>query len=154
MVFKTLKKDEVLSNPLVVDNSVMMRWLFQDGSESDQTYAQGVLNAIGSQMLQVILPYIWVYESTFVVEYYAQRNAKPDAECLEQLTWLFDLSVVIRGEETPASLYEFSHLHDLSAYDAAYVMLALSQSCPIATLDKTVAKASGKAKYKLFELEC
>lgn len=153
MAFRTLKKDEVLNNALVVDNSVMMRWLFQDGSESEQIYAQGVLQAIGSHKLQVIVPYIWVYESAFVVEFYAKQKAKKNNECMENLTWLFDLSTVIRGEERPSSLYEFSHLHRLSAYDAAYIMLALNQSCPIATLDKSIAKASRKTKHILFEIE-
>lgn len=152
MAFKTLKQNTRLASPLVVDNSVMMRWLFQDGSESDQAYAKGVFNTIGSKKLQVIVPYIWVYEAAFVVEYYTRSEAKDYDECTAQLTWLFDLSAVIRGEETPARLYDFSHVHAISAYDAAYVMLAMNQSCPIATLDKAIIKASDKAKYTLFKL--
>ncbi|MFQ5659428.1 MAG: type II toxin-antitoxin system VapC family toxin [Gammaproteobacteria bacterium] len=152
MAFKTLKQGEQLDHTLVVDNSVMMRWLFQDGSDRDQDYAQGVLNAIGSKQLRVIVPYMWIYESAFVVEYYSRRDLKSFNECLQQLTWLFDLATVIRGEDTPASFYEFSHRQGLSACDAAYVMLAMNQACPIATLDKTIIKASGKVQYGIFEL--
>jgi len=152
VVFRTLRQEEQLVNPIVVDNSVMMRWLFQHGSKTDQTYAQDVLSTIGSEKLQVIVPYIWVYESAFVVEYYLRRDAKRYDECLEQLTWLFNLSMVIRGEEIPASLYDFSYTHGVSTYDSAYAMLALNQFCPIATLDKKIIKASDKAKFTLFEL--
>ena len=151
MVFKTLKQDERLDNSIVVDNSVMMRWLFQDGSDSDQVYAHKVLTAIGAQALQIIVPYIWVYESAFVVEYYSSRDKLEHDQCVDQLTWLFDLCTVVRGDETPANLYKFSHTQGVSACDAAYAMLALGQSCPIATLDKMLVKASGRAKYILFE---
>jgi len=151
VAFSTLKQDEQLDNSIVVDNSVMMRWLFQDGSDSDQAYAQKVLNAIGAQALQIIVPYIWVHESAFVVEYYSRRDKLAHDPCVDQLTWLFDLCTVVRGNETPATLYEFSHTQGVSAYDAAYAMLALGQSCPIATLDKKLIKASGRAKYLLFE---
>lgn len=153
MAFKTLKTDELLTDALVVDNSVMMRWLFQDGSESDQAYARGVLEAIGEQKLQVLVPYVWVYESAFVVNYYAQRGPTSDNTYHEQLIWLFELSTVIRGEERPEVLYEFSQSYRVPAYDASYVMLALSQACPLATLDKTIIKARGKAKFDLFEPE-
>jgi len=136
---------------VVVDNSVMMRWLFQDGSDTDQDYARGVLNAVGKNELQIIVPYIWVYESAFVVDYYSRGETKSYDEYMECLSWLFDVSTVIRGEVTPASLYEFSQTHSLSAYDAAYVMLALDQSCPIATLDKSIIKISKKVKSKIFK---
>jgi predicted nucleic acid-binding protein len=151
VAFRTLKQDERLDNPIVVDNSVMMRWLFQDGSDSNQAHAHKVLTAIGSQALQVIVPYLWVYESAFVVEYYSRRNQLAHEPCMDQLTWLFDLCTVVRGDETPADLYAFSDTQGVSAYDAAYAMLALGQSCPIATLDKMLIKASGRAKYILFE---
>ncbi len=151
MAFRTLKQNELLDNPIVVDNSVMMRWLFRDGSDADQTFASSVLNAISSQNLQVIVPYVWVCEAAFVVKFYSRRDKLPQSRCTDQLIWLFDLSTVIRDSETPASLYEFSHTHDVSAYDAAYIMLALKQSCPIATLDKAMRKSSDKVKYRLFE---
>ena len=150
MAFRTLKQDEQLDNSIVVDNSVMMRWLFQDGSDSDQVYAHKVLNAIGSQALQIIVPYIWVHESAFVVEYYSRRDKRAHDQWLDQLTWLFDLCTVVRGDQTPTNLYEFSHSQGVSAYDAAYAMLALGQACPIATLDKMLIKASGRAKYIVF----
>ena len=59
---------------------------------------------------------------------------------------------MIRGEETPRSLYEFSFRYGSSAYDTANIMLAIKQSCPIATLDKTIIKLSDKVKYTLFEV--
>lgn len=152
MAFRTLRQNEQLENPIVVDNSVMMRWLFHDGSEADQSYARQVLNAIGTQQLQIIVPYVWVYEAAFVVEHYCRRNEIAYDQCTTQLTWLFDLSLVIRGEEIPAGLYEFSHRYGVSAYDAAYVMLALKQSCPLATLDKAIIKISDKVNHTLFEL--
>ncbi len=151
VAFRTLKQNELLDNPLVVDNSVMMRWLFHDGSDVDQTFARNVLSAVHSQNLQVIVPYIWTCEAAFVVQFYCKRNKLPPSRCTSQLTWLFDLSTVIRGSETPANLYNLSHTYGISVYDAAYIILSFKQSCPIATLDKTIRKTSDKAKYRLFK---
>lgn len=125
MAFRTLRQNERLENPIVVDNSVMMRWLFHDGSEADQSYARKVLSAISPQKLQIIVPYIWVYEAAFVVERYSRQNEMASDQFTTQLSWLFDLSLVIRGEEIPADLYEFSRRYGVSAYDAAYVIPSL-----------------------------
>jgi len=151
VAFSILKPGEQLENSVVVDNSVMMRWLYLDGSSSGQAYAQKVLHTIGSQAIQIIVPYIWVYESAFVVEYYSRRDNLDHDQCMEQLNWLFDLCTVVRGSETPARLYEFSRIQGVSAYDSAYAMLAMSQSCPIATLDRKLVKAASRAKYRVFK---
>ena len=150
MAFKSLENDQVLPNAIVVDNSVMMRWLFKDGSETDQHYAQTVLHYIEADQPHVIAPSIWVYEAAFVVNYYAKKDSVSYETSMNHLDSLFDLCTVIRGEQTPAMLFDMSHTHNLSAYDASYVLLALQQNCPIATLDKAIIAVSEPLNLKLF----
>lgn len=150
MAFKRLAQDERYEDALVVDNSVMMRWLFKDGSPSDQRYAHGVLEKIKAQNLRVIAPYIWVYEAAFVTHYYTRQKALDYAEAISRLEALFELSTVIRGEESPAQLLEVAAAYNVSSYDAAYLLLAKQHNCPLATLDKKMQKAFKKAKGKLF----
>jgi predicted nucleic acid-binding protein len=149
VAFKSLAENQRLSNAIVVDNSVMMRWLFQDGSESDQQYAQQVLTQIEAHKPQVIVPYIWVYEASFVVNYYAKKDSLSYATSINHLDSLFDLCAVIRGEEPPSKLFDFANTHRLSSYDAAYIQLAVQQCCPIATLDKAMIGVTERLNISL-----
>ncbi len=144
MAFKMLVAEQLFSNAIVVDNSVMMRWLFNDGSKRDSLYAQKVLNHVKTGKLKVIVPYIWVYEVSFVVNFYAKKAMISDEESIMHLDSLFDLCLIIRGEETPKDLFVFASTHSLSSYDASYVMLALQQKLPIATLDKEIIACKNK----------
>jgi len=63
VAFNNLAKDEVLSNIIVVGNSVMMRWLFKDDPGNDQQYAQTVLLHIEVYKPWVVVLYIWVYKA-------------------------------------------------------------------------------------------
>lgn len=74
MAFSVLTNGQLLSDALVIDNSVMMRWLFNDGSEEGQQYAQKVLHHIETRKPKVIVPYIWVYEASFVVNFILKRQ--------------------------------------------------------------------------------
>ena len=150
MAFSTLAKDRLLTDAIVVDNSVMMRWLFKDGAEADQHYAQKVLRHIDVYKPQVIVPYIWVYEASFVVNYYARKGIVSHQESRDHLDSLFDLCWVIRGQEIPSELFDFANTHGLSTYDAAYVMLALQQALSIATLDKEIIEASEGLELTIF----
>ena len=150
MAFSTLASSQALAGAIVIDNSVMMRWLFNDGSKADQQYAQRTRAHIGTKQLQVIVPYIWIYEASFVTNFYTKKGLISIADAVSHLNALFDLCLVIRGEEMPSELFQFANTHGLSTYDAAYVMLALQQGCAIATLDKAIIKTSNAAGYNVF----
>jgi len=56
---------------------------------------------------------------------------------------------VIRGEETPEALFDFSNNHALTSYDSSYVMLALHYNIEIATLDKEIIRESKNLNISL-----
>lgn len=151
MAFRSLAKEERYDKALVVDNSVMMRWLFRDGSDSNQDYAKSVLQGIKDQGLTVLVPYIWVYESAFVTHYYTKQEAISTEDATSRLDALFELSTVIRGRETPSQLFETAQACNVSSYDASYLMLAKQQDCPLATLDKKMQKACQQLGGSLYE---
>lgn len=139
------KPDSIdMERALVVDNSVMMRWLFDDGSPSDRRYAARVLETIQAQNLQVIVPNIWVYECSFVVSYYFNQQVLPAADARRHLEYLSDVCTVISDGVSPAALFEVSRLHRISTYDAAYVLLAQNHACSLATLDKKMRRVARK----------
>ena len=151
MAFKSLAKNERYENALVIDNSVMMRWLFNDGSAADQNYAKSVLQAIKSKAFTVLVPYIWVYESAFVAHYYTKQQSVSLEEATSRLEALFELSTVVRGEETPSQLLHVAQSYGVSTYDASYLLLAKQQACPVATLDRKMQKACKKFNGLLYE---
>lgn len=151
MTFKSLAKNEKVENALVVDNSVIMRWLFTDGSTSDQNYAKNVLQTIEAKALTLLVPYVWVYESAFVTHFYVKKRALSYSDATSRLDALFELATVIRGEEIPSHLLDFANSSGVSSYDASYLLLATNQECPLATLDKKLRKACKKLNGLLYK---
>jgi predicted nucleic acid-binding protein len=141
---------QALPHSLVVDNSVMIRWLFNDGSDKDRQYAQKVLTHIKKNKPKVIVPCLWLYESSFVVNFYTKKKLITVEDSIKYLDSLFDLCRIIRGDEKPKDIFIFANENNLSAYDASYVMLALQQKAPLATLDKAMIKAAKKIGLDIF----
>ena len=138
---------------MVIDNSVMMRWLFKDGSTADQDYAERVLQATKTRQLTVLVPYLWVYESAFVASYYATQNIISYEDTISRLKALFELSTIIRGEESPGQLFDFSQSYGVSSYAASCLLLAKHLDCPLATLDKKMQGACKKLGSLLYEIQ-
>jgi len=148
--YKLPGESESYANPIVIDNSVMMRWLFDDGSIADQQYAKAVLAALKDRQLTVLVPPIWVYESAFVTNHYVKQKSINRADSRQQLDMLFELVNVIYTQQTPVELLEVSQAVNISSYDAAYLLLAQQQECPLATLDKKMKKAHKKSAGVVF----
>ena len=96
------------------------------------------------------MPYIWVYEASFVVNFYTKKGKVSHEDSIKHLDSLFDLCQVIRGEETPKELFAFANTHGLSSYDASYLMLAIQQKSPIATLDKEIIRITENLNVPVF----
>jgi predicted nucleic acid-binding protein len=150
VVFESVQPGELdPKTTLVVDNSVMMRWLFDDGSVSDRRYARKILSSIQDSNINVIVPHIWVYESSFVVNYYVNRGELESAEATRHLDALFNFCSVTVDRETSTALFEFSNTLGVSTYDAAYLMLAQAQNSALATLDKKMRRVAKKLDIQI-----
>lgn len=51
--------EEAATDAIVLDNSVVMRWLFGNGSASDLAYASHVLDTLGRPEAHALPPAIW-----------------------------------------------------------------------------------------------
>jgi len=128
---------------LVVDNSVAMRWLFTDGSESDRRYASEVAAMVESS--EVHVPALFVTEAAHVIS----RALKVGVITLQECESRFDLLNAMQASIDPMeSLHSAMPLaikafdEGLSAYDASYLLLAKKLGCPLATLDKDLRRAA------------
>ena len=130
---------------LVIDSSITMAWCFEDEKTS---YTESVLNAVSAGAVAVV-PALWSYEVLNVLAIAQRRKRMTQAQALHFWRALQSFSIRIDEKQIGHSALEVMSLadqHRLTAYDAAYLELALREGVPLATLDedlKTAAKAAG-----------
>ncbi|WP_326542981.1 type II toxin-antitoxin system VapC family toxin [Pseudorhodoferax sp.] len=72
------------------------------------------------------------------------RSGVPDAVARAGLEAFAEQRIVLHESE-PAALFDLAQQHALTAYDAAYLALALSLNAPLVTFDQKLAAAAGRA---------
>lgn len=135
----------------VLDNSVTMRWLFGDGSSSDQTYSRQVLASISNA--NVIVPEVWSLEVANVIVRAEKKFGLTEARSSAFMHALQQMHIEIDRESSVHAMgdtLQLARRYNLSAYDATYLELALREGLPLATLDEGLIKAIKKAGGKRF----
>jgi predicted nucleic acid-binding protein len=132
----------------VLDASVALRWLMKDGTESDLTYANFVLDQFLDPDIQVHVPSHWPLEITNVM-LRSERLALIDDAASEKfldmiITAPLTIDLQTAEQALDTTLYLARH-YRLTPYDAAYLELAQRLECPLATLDKDLRRAAEKA---------
>ena len=138
-------------NSLVLDNSVAMRWCFKDGSDTDLAYAEMVLESLSDHSVQV--PNLWHLEAANVLVR-AEKKQWLSVEQREQfLALLMSMPIEVDSatfQNAMTATFKLAQEYNLSAYDAAYLELALRYSLPLATLDTDLRKAAEKVGVAIF----
>ena len=136
---------------LVLDNSVSMRWLFEDGSSSDLKYSDSVLDALADD--GAIVPVVWALEVINVLVR-AERGGQLSTERSDAfLSMLKGLPIETDPESQKSAFADglaIARRHKLSAYDASYLELAARRKVRLATLDAGLRKAARKAGVEIF----
>ena len=132
----------------VLDGSVTMAWYFKDEMND---YANAVRD--GMARSHALVPSLWPLEVANTVVMGERRKRSTPAQAATWLSLLGVLPIAVDGETTARAWGETLNLargQNLSAYDAAYLELAMRRGVPIATLDdklKAAAKALGVLIY-------
>ena len=133
----------------VLDGSVTLAWLFHD--EADH-YADAVVARLPA--LEMLVPRLWHLEISNVLLVGERRGRCSQADTTTWLSYLSALPIVLDGAtETRAwtDTINLARQHVLTAYDAAYLELALREGVHLATLDKKLrasAQAAGVVLYQ------
>lgn len=120
----------------VLDNSVVMRWLLEDGSAERLAYADKVLVLL--EQAEALVPGIWSLEAANVILKSQAKGRVSDARVAEFLGLLHTMPISTDTSTASRALGDTLHLarrFNLSSYDAAYLELALREGLPLATLD-------------------
>lgn len=121
----------------VMDCSVTMAWCFKDEEDS---YAEGVLRLL--ETAEAVVPAIWALEVMNVLVIAERRGRLLPAESERFIGLLGLLPITIDAASGISSrIMDLGRAHNLSAYDAAYIELALRRGLPMATRDEAIRRA-------------
>ncbi|MFY9315880.1 MAG: type II toxin-antitoxin system VapC family toxin [Burkholderiales bacterium] len=126
---------------LVVDSSVCLSWFFPDERTA---FTDAALDVVANEECWV--PSLWRLEFANALLVAERKRRLTRAERLQTLDEASRLS--LRVDAQVHDLRQISSLadrHALSAYDAAYLELALRLGAPMITLDKGLATAGAAA---------
>jgi predicted nucleic acid-binding protein len=136
-----------LSN-IVLDASVALAWAFPDESSE---YADAVL--VGLKGETILVPSLWAIEVTNVLAVGERRKRLREAEIRRFLALLEGLPIV-QDVQSPGDAIQgilpLAQEYGLSAYDAAYLELAVRKGASVATLDTDLRKAAREAGIPVF----
>ena len=134
-----------MNGPFVLDASLTMTWAFTNEATP---FTARVLESL--KTTHAITPALWPFEVTNALldaERRGRINAAQQAEFLERLRQL-----PIQIEHRPAvwlgqQILPLARAHRLTAYDAAYLELAIREGLPLTTDDdlRKAATAAGTA---------
>lgn len=133
----------------VLDASVTLAWAFADEASP---YANEVIGSLDNRAASI--PFIWKLEMTNALLVAIRRGRIERAGALRLIGVLDRLPLRI-DQEPPRTTFDLGILdlgfaHNLSAYDASYLDLALRRSLPLATLDSRLATAADAVGVEIF----
>jgi len=142
-------KKKAKAGAFVLDCSIAVAWFFQD--EADP-YADAIASRFPNA--EAVVPSIWPLEVANALLMGERRKRSTPADTVQWLSSLNSLPITI--EDQPANrawsdVLNLARAHNLSAYDASYLELALRCALPLATLDdklKVASAAVGVPAYK------
>ncbi|MCD8141191.1 MAG: type II toxin-antitoxin system VapC family toxin [Planctomycetaceae bacterium] len=135
---------------LVLDSSATLSLAFED-ERDDQTVR--IFEAVRAE--GAIVPGLWPLEVANILYSGVKRNRLVEGQALRFLRLLSTLPIsVVADESAPATMafdiFVISSRFGLTAYDAAYLQLALVSGLPLASKDRQLnaaAKSAGLALY-------
>lgn len=129
----------------VVDASVTMAWCFED--EATEA-TEAVLDRLRSE--RALVPAIWPLEVANVLLVAQRRDRVSEAQIGRFVRLLTQLPIDVDETDADiAGLVALGRTHQLSSYDASYLLLAERAGLPLATLDSRLTQAAARAGVPL-----
>ena len=135
----------------VLDASVALLWLAPETNPSGVDYASAALKALKTS--QAIVPSLLTLEVANVVAKSEAKGLVVEADSQRYIALLGRLNILTDQATAAHALGDTLNLarrYRLSAYDAAYLELALRTGLPLATLDADLAQAATTAGVPIF----
>jgi predicted nucleic acid-binding protein len=134
----------------VLDCSVTMAWCFDDEATP---YTNGVRDQLAD--MRAVVPSLWSLEVANVTLVGERRKRLDEVRTLRFFTLLNGLPIIVDDQTNGkafAEIVQLARVHHLSAYDAAYLELAIRRDLPLASLDGKLSAAAKSAGVMIFEI--
>jgi predicted nucleic acid-binding protein len=135
----------------VLDASVALLWLVPQTNPSGIDYADAILTAMKES--QAVVPSLFALEVANVVAKVESKGLVTQADSQRYISLLGQLNMATDQATMMHALGDTLNLarrYKLSAYDAAYLELALRAGLSLSTLDTDLAKAATSAGVPIF----
>jgi predicted nucleic acid-binding protein len=133
-----------LMGDFAIDASIVCSWVLPDESSPVATAAFSRL-----QSADAIAPDILWHEVRNVLMMARKRKRIGFDTVLEAIKLLRELSIFTRRSSNDEAILDLAEHHQLTAYDAAYLALAIEAKLPLATLDKQLIEAAARENVPL-----
>ncbi len=133
----------------VLDCSMTMPWCLEDEANPR---SDAVLECLETQ--EAVVPNHWSLEVANVLTICERRKRVTAARISQFLGFLSGLPIVFDEQTSKKALGEvltLARAWRLSAYDAAYLELAMREACPLASLDASLNEAATGLGIVLFQ---
>lgn len=135
----------------VLDASVALLWLAPETNPTGADYAAAALTALKES--QAVVPSLFALEVANVVVKLESRGVVTEADAQRYIALLGRLNITVDQATASHALggtLNLARRYRLSAYDAAYLELALRTGMSLVTLDADLAKAAANAGVAIF----
>ena len=127
----------------VLDASVAISWCFPGDPTDDTPYSRSVLRHLAPN--DAVVPEIWAFEvANAIFVSHSKRKRITEYQILEYLSLLKALPIRVEPQSPWANvaLESLARRYDITAYDAAYLSLAMRTGLSLATVDEPLKKAA------------
>lgn len=128
----------------VVDNAIAIAWAYPRQATE---YTERLLDSASLGLLHTA--FIWPAEYANAASTLVNRGVLSEELGSEMMALGNDFGLIVNPAPSPAELYAIARQHGLTAYDAAYLELAIRLNLPLATRDSDLAKAAKKLNLYL-----
>jgi len=124
----------------VLDNSVVMAWYFEDEAND---FTSAILQNLASS--EALVPTIWPLEVANVLLVGERKGRSTEARTSRFIALLDALPIWVdaaTSQHALSGILTLAREQQLSAYDAAYLELAMREGVSLATQDKALRRAA------------
>jgi len=135
-------------NFFVLDCSVTMSWCFED---ENTEYSKQILLLL--KKIKAIVPCIWPLDVMNVLKVAENKHRITTLKSNAFVNLLNSLPIEIDPNLNcllNKSILEITRKHSLSAYDAAYLEIAIRQNIPLISFDKKLCEVAKKEGISIF----
>ena len=134
---------------IILDASAILAFFAPDATPQQQDYANHIVENMVNHHLTARVPPLWDYEIANSLIVLRRKKLINEKQAVHIRADLRQLPIRIAHHEGNLieAITPIAQTYHLSAYDAAYLELAMRLDTPVATLDKNLQAAAQKADF-------